>query len=147
MERFSTLPPARLVHIAGGALVLAGVLYWGLRFWQLAPPPVALTATQRAADDPAASAVAKWFAPGEVRLNVAVNGVMVRRSRAVALLSVNEGAPQPFMVGETILDNVTVREITARSVVLDNGGKLLSLAAPDAPAFPQDAIVRVPKRG
>lgn len=145
--RLSAVSPVRLAHITGGALVLIGVLWSGLRLWQIPQPQTAALSAQSAAADPAASAVAKWLGPGEVRLNVAVQGVMVRRARAVALLSVNEGPAQAYMVGETLLDNVTVREITPQGVTLDRAGKSLHFAAPAAPDFPQDAIVRVPGRG
>lgn len=138
----STLSPLRLVNIAGVIAVASGLLFWGLQPWKMqeqttpdSPQILAVPAT--------ATAVDKWFAPGVVRMNVTVQGIMVRRDRAVALLSVNDGAAEPYMVGDNVLTNVQIRTIDATGVVLERAGESLSFPAPEIPQPPADLIVPV----
>ncbi|WP_342325161.1 hypothetical protein AAEY27_10310 [Kosakonia sp. BYX6] len=139
---FSAVSPARIAHILGVALVASGLLFWGLRGWHIPPRSAASLAVQPAIENPTANAVAKWLGPGDIRLNVVVQGVMIRRHRAVALLSINDANPEPFIAGERVMENVTVHAINAEGVVLDRKGKLFLITSPISPQLPKNGIVR-----
>ncbi|CAB3647163.1 general secretion pathway protein GspC [Achromobacter pestifer] len=140
----SSVPPARLVPVFGLVAVLASVAFWGYRLYQpkAAPPPA--QAAQAAVADPAAETVAAWLGPGQLRLNVAVVGLIRRHDRAVAVLTVNGAPPKAFMTGETLMRDVTLVSIEPDAVTVDRAGDPIRIAAPSRPDYGPPGLVRVP---
>ncbi|HKS35048.1 MAG TPA: hypothetical protein VJS14_15085 [Enterobacteriaceae bacterium] len=137
----NALRPVHLSHILGAAAVIAGLLFWGAR---LISSPDAGSATPQArtlAPDPAGENVAAWLGTGEVRLNVVVNGIMTRPGRAVALLSVNEAPPVPYVPGEYITREVRLQSVDSRGVVLNYAGREIIISAPEQDAPSEDLII------
>ncbi|MES2251076.1 MAG: type II secretion system protein N [Pseudomonadota bacterium] len=136
-----TPPSARLlVHAAGLSLVVAGAVTWA-RLLTPAAAPVRAAPAQAAVADPTADALAAWFGPGEVRANIAVKGLIKGAGQAgVAVLSVNDGAPQPYRVGDALGRALTLAGIEADAVTVDKAGTSLRIAAPVLPTAP--GIVR-----
>jgi general secretion pathway protein C len=141
----STVPPARAMHAAGLAAVVAIAGFWGDRLQQLRPvtAPVEKAAAVLPAD-PAAQAVATWLGPGQVRVNVSVIGLMYRQDRAVAVLAVNGAPPKAFVAGETLLRNVVLSSIASDAVTISHDGVLSRFAAPTLPERGPPGIVRRP---
>lgn len=134
--------PARMVHIAGALVVVSGLCFWGIKLF-VSPNAVEQKAMIDAPiTDPTGDAVAAWLGPGDVRLNVAVLGLARRNDRAVALLSINDAAPQSYMVGESLMPDVTLRAVEVDGVVLDRAGRAIRIAVPARPQPPVDGIVR-----
>lgn len=148
MTRTWKWPPAvslqHAVHAAGLAVVLVGVCFWVDRLYVRQPvPPQAPTAAAFPAD-PAAQTVATWLGRGELRLNVAVIGLVRRQDRAVAVLGVNGASPRAFMAGETLMRDVRLVSVEPDGVTLDRAGVLIRIAAPARPDYGPVGIVRVP---
>ncbi|WP_370679415.1 type II secretion system protein N [Comamonas sp. GB3 AK4-5] len=132
-----------MVHTVGALIVAGGLCFWGMKLLdvktQVLPPP----AQALPAADPAGKALAEWLGPGEVRLNVAVLGLAQRSDRAVALLSINGAAPQPYLVGEPVMQSVTLKAIDADGVVLERAGRAIRIHAPVRPVLPSKGIEHV----
>ncbi|MGJ7573599.1 hypothetical protein ACSFBX_23945 [Variovorax sp. RB2P76] len=94
--------------------------------------------------DPAAQTVAAWLGPGQLRLNVAVVGIMRRHDRAVAVLAINGAPPKAFMAGETLMRDVTLASIEPDAVTIARAGIATRIAAPLRPDYGPPGIVRVP---
>lgn len=142
-----TLSAGWLIPLAGVLAVGGGLIFWGLRLHALrapvAPAAPSVPAPVRTAD-PDGERVAAWLGPGEVRLNVAVLGLVRRNDQAIALLSVNDGPPKPYKVGEPLMREVTLQAIEADGVTVSHAGKPVRLAAPPRPDPLPGGIVRVP---
>ena len=135
-------PPVRyVVHATGLLLVIAGLTTWGHLLSRPAPPHRAAPA-QAADADPTASAQAAWFGPGEVRVNIAVKGLIKGSDHGVAVLAVNGAAPRPYRVGEVLSRSVTLSGIEAGAVVIDKAGTSERIATPMLPQPARPGIVR-----
>lgn len=144
------LPPAislvSVVHLTGFMAVAAGVCVWGYLLTQpvatMAPrefePPVIVA-------DAASEAIASWFGPEPVRLDVDVIGLVRRENRAVAVLSINGAPPKAYMPGELLLNNVTLRSIEYDGITVERAGVISQIAAPVLSDTGIDGIKRVPK--
>ncbi|WP_411882695.1 type II secretion system protein N [Polaromonas sp. YR568] len=140
----SSLSPARMAHVLGLAAVVAAACFWGYTLRPPKPAPPQVRAAPVVPQDPAARAVAGWLAPGQVRLNVAVVGLIRRHDRAVAVLRVNGAPPRPFMAGETLMRDVTLKSIAPDAVMLERAGTAIRIAAPLRRDYGSSGIVRVP---
>lgn len=134
--------PSRIVHIVGVLLVTSGLCFWGIKLFTSSTEQEQKTLSSSHIADPAGEAVAAWLGPGDIRLNVEVLGLARRHDRAVALLSINDAAPQSYMVGESLLPEVTLRAIEVDAVVLDRAGREIRISAPTWPQPPANGIVR-----
>lgn len=148
MNRTWKWPPAvspqHAAHAAGLVAVLVGVCFWADRLYTPRPVPPQAAAAAVLPADPAAQAVAAWLGVGELRLNVAVVGLMRRQDRAVAVLAVNSASPRAFMAGETVMRDVKLVSVEPDGVTLDRAGSLIRIAAPARPDHDPTGIVRVP---
>jgi len=141
----SSVSPRWLVHVLGLFAVGVGTYFWSYRLQQLQPtaaPVEKAPVVHRA--DPAAQAVTAWLGPGQIRTNVSVIGLMHRRDRAVAVLAINGAPPKAFLVGDTLMHNVTLASIDSSSVTIDRAGIPTRFAAPLRPDYGPPGIVRVP---
>lgn len=135
---------ARTVHALGLVAVVAVLGYWGANLHPPAAVPAAAPAAPAAQADPAARTVAAWLGPGQLRLDVAVVGLMRRDDRAVAVLKVNGAPPKAFMTGETLMRDVTLVAVDAGAVTIERAGATTRIAAPARPDPGPPGIVRVP---
>lgn len=141
------LSPRVMVHLVGvGLLVTTAVC--GMD--RLRPPTPRLAAQLESPSglplavtpDDTARTVAGWLAPGPLRMNVRVTGLVLsgRGHRAVALLSVDEQPARPFVVGESLPGGAVVSRIEADSVLLTRPEGQNRLPAPSlvsvAPVVP-----------
>lgn len=140
----SLLSPVRMAHALGMAAVIAAACFWAYKLRPPTPAPPQAKAAPAVLHDPAARAVAGWLGPGQVRLNVAVVGLIRRHDRAVALLKVNGAPPKPFMAGETLMRDVTLKSIAPDGVTLERAGTAIRIAAPLRRDYGPSGIVRVP---
>lgn len=140
----SPLSSARMAHVLGLAAVVAASCFWAYKLRQPTPVPPQVQALPAVLRDPAASSVADWLAPGLVRLNVAVVGLIRRHDRAVAVLKVNGAPPKPFMAGEILMRDVTLQSIAPDAVTLERAGTAIRIAAPLRRDYGPSGIVRVP---
>lgn len=132
-----------LVHAAGLLLAVAGVATWAHLLSRPAPQ-VPAASVPAAAADPTAGALAAWFGPGELRANVAVKGLIKGAGReGVAVLAVNDAAPRPYQVGDTLSRSVTLAAIEADAVVIEKAGTTQRIAAPAIAQPKVPGIVKV----
>jgi hypothetical protein len=59
-----------------------------------------------------------------------LHGIAVMQGRTVALLATHNGVPQPFAQGATIISGLTVAEIGAGHVLLEEGGQVHRIDLP-----------------
>ncbi|MGE4593827.1 hypothetical protein [Alcaligenes sp.] len=137
------MSPARVVHIAGASLFVAGLLLWSYKLYRVEPTPVQSTAATQSASDPASDIVAGWLGPGDVRLNINVVGLMRRPDKAVVVLTINDGPPTAYMSGETLMRDVVLKSVDADGITVERSGAPLRIAAPVRLEPDPSAIVRV----
>jgi general secretion pathway protein C len=146
MRAFASLRDRFVLPPAVGALacvaLISGVTYWGAQWLTPLPGVPAIDPTPPVSDQ-TASAVARWLTPGEESLDIVVAGVMVSRSAAAAMLSVNGGPPRAYVAGDRLGHATTLREIEARGIVVDRAGTVERLAVPALSALDEGFIVRV----
>jgi general secretion pathway protein C len=130
--------------VLGLAAVIVVATFWANRLHQPRPAPVQTKAAVAAPVDPAAQTMAAWLGPGQLRLNVAVIGLMRRADRAVAVLAINGAPPKAFMAGETLMRDVTLASIEPDAVTIERAGIATRIAAPARPDYGPPGIVRVP---
>lgn len=138
----SALPSALLC--LGVAGTVAGLAGWG---WMLlrpfpAPAPAGPAGAVPGDVRGAARAMAHWFEPAAATLDVRANGLVHGAGRDVAVLSVNGGAEQAYVVGESLGPSAKLQAIEADTVVIDHAGTLVRVAVPSLPALPEDAMQR-----
>ncbi|MGJ7498850.1 hypothetical protein ACSFBF_00680 [Variovorax sp. ZT5P49] len=139
-----SVSPQHAVHAVGLVAVLIGVWFWADRLHSSRPAPSQAPAVAALPGDPAAQTVATWLGPGQLRLNVAVIGLMRRQDRAVAVLTINGASPKAFMAGEALMRDVTLVSIEPDGVTVDRAGTVTRIAAPPRPDHGPAGIVRVP---
>ncbi|MEI2417872.1 type II secretion system protein N [Orrella sp. JC864] len=131
--------------LLGLGLLLAALLYWAMALRQ--PLPAApQAASGPAAADPAAQALAQWFGPGEVRMDVEVSGLLRSAGQAVAVMAVNGQPPRTYRVGDEVAQSATVAAIEGDAVLVRRDGQLVRyrVPAPRGADADQDGIVRRP---
>ncbi|QTF08711.1 hypothetical protein HC231_12965 [Brenneria izadpanahii] len=142
-KRPSVCFSARLTHLLGLCAAGAAICFWVYVLRSPGEPAAQPADSMARADDPAGAAVAGWFEPGQVRLNIAVQGLILRHDRAVALLAINGAAPRAYIEGEELLRGVTLDVIDAAGVTIGQADGTLRLAAPALPARGISGIERV----
>lgn len=82
----------------------------------------------------------QWFANAPSALQVKVTGVLAGARGAVAILSLNDGPPRSFLVGERLSPGVRLTAIEGSAVELERGGEKVRVnldKLPDGPALPR----------
>lgn len=129
----------RLVQSIALLAAAAGVLVWSAVFLNPAEshaPVQDAPALSARVDSPAL----QWFSNQPLALDIKVSGVMAGARGAVAILSLNDGPPRSFLVGERLSQGVRLAAIEADAVVIERGeerSRLSVSSLPDAPELPR----------
>ncbi|WP_460146203.1 type II secretion system protein N [Pseudomonas sp. H3_H08] len=135
IERVS---PAQIVQAVGLLAALAGVATWSSLLLTSAESRTSDVAPQRMAersDNPAL----QWFSNQPAPVDIKVSGVMAGTHAAVAILSLNDGPPRSFLVGERVAQGVRLVAIEAQAVVIERGKeqtRLVLARLPDSVSLP-----------
>ena len=134
--RFS---PALGVQALAVVAALAGVAVWTpllLTSAESHTPPAAAEALAARSDNPAL----QWFSTAPAALQVKVSGVLAGARGAVAILSLNDGPPRSFLLGERLSPGVRLTAIAGDGVEIERGGEKVRVqldTLPQAPALPR----------
>ncbi|CAD0265685.1 type II secretion system protein N [Pseudomonas veronii] len=134
--RFS---PALGVQALAVVAALAGVAVWTpllLTSAESHTPPVAAEVLAARSDNPAL----QWFSTAPTALQVKVSGVLAGARGAVAILSLNDGPPRSFLLGERLSPGVRLTAIAGDGVEIERGGEKVRVqldTLPQAPALPR----------
>lgn len=130
--------PAHIVQVLGLLATLAGVATWSsllLTSAESRTPDVAPQRMAERSDNPAL----QWFSNQPAPVQIKVSGVMAGARGAVAILSLNDGPPRSFLVGERVAQGVRLVSIEAQAVVIERGTEQTRLALarlPDSVVLP-----------
>lgn len=131
--------PALGVQLVALLSAVAGVVIWTpllLTSAESHTPAVAPQALATAHENPAL----QWFANVPTALQVKVTGVLAGAHGAVAILSLNDGPPRSFLLGERLSPGVRLTAIEGDGVEIERGGEKLRVnldKLPDGPALPR----------
>lgn len=134
--RFS---PVHGVQIVALLAALAGVVIWTpllLTSAESHTPQAAPQVLAARSDNPAL----QWFSNAPAALQVKVSGVLAGARGAVAILSLNDGPPRSFLLGERLSPGVRLTAIEGDGVEIERGGEKLRVnldKLPDGPALPR----------
>lgn len=134
-DRFS---PAQCVQALALLAALAGVVTWSsllLTSAESRTPDAAPPLTVSRSDSP----VLLWFSNQPAPVDIKVSGVWAGTRGAVAILSLNDGPPRSFLVGERVSQGVKILAIEGDAVVIERGAeqsRLLIAKLPDSPLLP-----------
>lgn len=132
------ISPAQGIQALALLAALAGVATWTPLLLTSAEshtpqaPPQVLAAHS---DNPAL----QWFSNVPAELQVKVSGVLAGARGAVAILSLNDGPPRSFLLGERLSPGVRLAAIEGDGVVIERGGEKVRVALDKlsvAPALP-----------
>ncbi|SAI72996.1 general secretion pathway protein C [Bordetella ansorpii] len=140
----ASLSKPGLLRAGAFALALTGIVFWTYQITKPLPQAVPASTPPAISNTEQGSAIANWLAPGPAKVQVKVVGVLVAGQRGGAVLSVNDGAPRAYAVGEQLAAGVVLERIDPDAVVLEQSGRAMRLPLPALPAGPEDGIVRVP---
>ncbi|MBT2341610.1 MULTISPECIES: type II secretion system protein N [Pseudomonas] len=138
MAFFERISPAQMVQALGLLAALAGVATWSSLLLTSAESRTPDVAPQRLAervDNPAL----QWFSNQPAPVEIKVSGVLAGARGAVAILSLNDGPPRSFRVGERVAQGVRLVSIEAQAVVIERGSEQTRLALarlPDTVSLP-----------
>ena len=130
--------PAHGVQALGVLAALAGVAIWApllLTSAESSTPPATPQALAARSDNPAL----QWFSNVATTPQVKVTGVLAGARGAVAILSLNDGPPRSFLLGERLSPGVRLTAIEGDSVEIERGTEKIRVPLdklPDAPALP-----------
>ena len=131
--------PAHGVQALALLAALAGVVVW---------TPLLLTSAESHTPQASPQVLAarsenpalQWFGNAPSTLQVKVTGVLAGARGAVAILSLNDGPPRSFLVGERLSPGVRLTAIEGSAVELERGGERVRVnldKLPDGPALPR----------
>ncbi|TFY88586.1 general secretion pathway protein GspC [Pseudomonas nabeulensis] len=130
--------PAHGVQALGLAAALAGAVVWTpllLSSAESNTPQATAQALAARSENPAL----QWFSNVATAPQIKVTGVLTGARGAVAILSLNDGPPQSFRVGERVSPGVHLTAIDGDSVEIERAGEKLRVnldKLPDGPALP-----------
>ena len=143
IERVS---PAQIVQVVGLLAALAGVATWSsllLTSAESRTPDVAPQRMAERSDNPAL----QWFSNQPAPVDIKVSGVMAGSHASVAILSLNDGPPRSFLVGERVAQGVRLVAIEAQAVVIERGNeqtRLVLARLPDSVSLPSPQGIALP---
>ncbi|SDX94267.1 type II secretion system protein N [Pseudomonas salomonii] len=133
------LTAPRLLQAVALATALAGVLVWSSVLLTSAESQAPQVVPPVLAARPDTTAL-QWFSNQPAALDIKVSGVMAGARGAVAILSLNEGPPRSFLVGESLAQGVRLVAIEADGVVIERGSQNTRITVstlPDAVVLPR----------
>ncbi|URM25848.1 general secretion pathway protein GspC [Pseudomonas frederiksbergensis] len=116
------LSAAQLLQSAALVAALAGGLFWSSLLLTSAESNAPMIESQVSAarsETPASL----WFSNQPAAVNIKVSGVMAGAQGAVAILSLNDGPPRSFLLGERLTQGVRVLAIEKDAVVIERGAE------------------------
>ena len=131
--------PAHGVQALGVLAALAGVAIWApllLTSAESSTPPATPQALAARSDNPAL----QWFSSVATTPQVKVTGVLAGARGAVAILSLNDGPPRSFLLGERLSPGVRLTAIEGDAVEIERAGEKVRVhleKLPDGPALPR----------
>lgn len=131
--------PAHGVQALGVLAALAGVAIWApllLTSAESSTPPATSQALAARSDNPAL----QWFSNVATTPQVKVTGVLAGARGAVAILSLNDGPPRSFLLGERLSPGVRLTAIEGDAVEIERAGEKVRVhleKLPDGPALPR----------
>ncbi|WP_248732828.1 type II secretion system protein N [Pseudomonas sp. MWU13-2517] len=134
-HRFSPAHGVQALALLAG---LAGIAYWTpllLTSAESHTPQAAPQVLAARSDNPAL----QWFANTPTALQVKVSGVLAGARGAVAILSLNDGPPRSFLLGERLSPGVRLTAIEGDGVEIERGGEKVRVnldKLPQGPALP-----------
>ncbi|WLI10091.1 MULTISPECIES: type II secretion system protein N [Pseudomonas] len=134
-DRFS---PAQCVQAVALLATLAGVVTWSSLLLTRAESRTPEAAPQLIAERSSNPAL-QWFSNQPAPVDIKVGGVLAGSRGAVAILSLNDGPPRSFLVGERVSQGVKVVAIDGDAVVIERGTEQTRLVLdklPDSPSLP-----------
>ena len=139
MKFTARITPAQTVQALALLAALVGVATWSSLLLTTAESHTPAATPQVLAarsDNPAL----QWFSNETAPVDIKVSGVIAGGSGTVAILSLNDGAPRSFLVGEKVGVGVKLVGVEGDGVVIELGGKRISLdldKLPEGPVLPR----------
>ena len=146
MAFIKRVSPAQIVQVVGLLAALAGVATWSsllLTSAESRTPDVAPQRMAERSDNPAL----QWFSNQPAPVDIKVSGVMAGSHASVAILSLNDGPPRSFLVGERVAQGVRLVAIEAQAVVIERGNertRLVLARLPDSVSLPSPQGIALP---
>jgi general secretion pathway protein C len=131
--------PAHGVQALALLAALAGVVIWTpllLTSAESHTPQATPQALAARSDNPAL----QWFSNVATAPQVKVTGVLAGARGAVAILSLNDGPPRSFLLGERLSPGVRLTAIEGDAVEIERAGERVRVPLdklPDGPALPR----------
>ena len=131
--------PAQGVQALALLAALAGAVVWTpllLTSAESHTPQATAQALAARSDNPAL----QWFSTAPTALQVKVTGVLAGARGAVAILSLNDGPPRSFLLGERLSPGVRLTAIEGDGVEIERAGEKVRVnldKLPDGPALPR----------
>ncbi|MCW0921981.1 general secretion pathway protein GspC [Pseudomonas sp. RG1] len=126
MKFTARITPAQTVQALALLAALVGVATWSSLLLTTAESHTPAAAPQVLAarsDSPAL----QWFSNETAPVDIKVSGVIAGGSGTVAILSLNDGAPRSFLVGEKVGVGVKLVGVGGDGVVIERGGERVRL--------------------
>lgn len=126
MKFTARITPAQTVQALALLTALVGVATWSSLLLTTAESHTPAAAPQVLAarsDSPAL----QWFSNETTPVDIKVSGVIAGGSGTVAILSLNDGAPRSFLVGEKVGVGVRLAGVEGDGVVIERGGERVRL--------------------
>lgn len=133
------LSPPQLLQATALLATLAGVVLWSSLLLTQAESHTPIVQPQVLAERSDSPAL-QWFSNQPLALDIKVSGVMAGARGAVAILSLNDGPPRSFLVGERLSQGVRLAAIEGDAVVIERGTEQTRLklsTLPDSLALPR----------
>jgi len=130
--------PALGVQALALLAALAGVVVWTpllLTSAESHTPQATPQALAARSDNPAL----QWFSHAATAPQIKVTGVLAGARGAVAILSLNDGPPRSFLLGERLSPGVRLTAIEGDGVEIEHAGERVRVnldKLPDGPALP-----------
>lgn len=120
--------------LRGAALlaIASGIGLWGALLLAPQPDPAPPMLAVEPAQAPSLDALAGWFGSGRGRLQVRMTGLMAAGPRGTAILSIDGAPARAFRVGDTLAPGVTLAEVHADGIVVNQDGMDEAITAPAA---------------
>lgn len=130
MKFTARITPAQTVQALALLAALVGALV-GAATWSSLLLTTAESHTPAAAPQVLAarsdSPALQWFSNETAPVDIKVSGVIAGGSGTVAILSLNDGAPRSFLVGEKVGVGVKLVGVEGDGVVIERGGERVRL--------------------
>jgi general secretion pathway protein C len=133
MDRFKSLPSARLLQLLAGLAAVAGLCTWAVVLSSAQAPAVGPNNVAAANDSGQDAQAAQWFSSAASNVQIKLSGLFAGERGVVAILAVDDDAPRAFLLGEQLAEGVRLRAIEGDAVVIERNGQPSRLSMPSLP--------------